>query len=162
MLWATCSHWPGDHSSALLRQFEHLQRWFVGAGLLRGDHVVEGHFEAAGCGGEKVVVHVGNDRELVARLEFARGRRRCPERAASWAASPAGNVSRHSVGVNPRRSPKPAHDRLQNFAIGTEVALLGLRFQFRVKTQEFGVGDGLAVARRESGAARRIFPSPSR
>ncbi len=42
---------------------------------------------------------------------------------------------------------------LQNFAIGMELALLGVRFEFRVETQEFRVGDGLAVGS-ENGAQR--------
>ena len=62
-----------------------------------------------------------------------------------------------SVGVNPRRSPKPCDDRLENLAIGTELALFGFRFEFRVKTQEFGVGDGLAVAG-ENRAQRGEYP----
>ena len=37
----------GDAGS-LLRQVEHLQRRFVGAGLLSGDHVVERDLKAAG------------------------------------------------------------------------------------------------------------------
>ena len=60
-----------DYSGSLLSQFENLQRGFVGPGLLRGDHVVEGHVEAAGGLGEKVVVNIGNDGELIACLELA-------------------------------------------------------------------------------------------
>ena len=61
----------GDYSGALLSEVEYPQRWFVGLGLLRGNHVVEGYLETAGGAGKKFVVNVGDDGELVARLEFA-------------------------------------------------------------------------------------------
>ena len=52
----------GEYSGALLSQFEYLQRRFISPRLLRGNHVVEGYFEAASSGGKKVVIHVGDDR----------------------------------------------------------------------------------------------------
>ena len=117
----------GTDSGALLSEFEYLQRWFVSPRLLRGDHVVEGHFEAAGSGGEKVVVNVGDDRELVARLEFAEGGDRIRER------QPVGQRVRQGtyLGFGRRESQTLAEaldDRLENLAIRTELALFGLGF----------------------------------
>ena len=132
------------HASPLLRQLEHLQRRFVGPGLLGGDHVVKRNLEAARRGGEKIVVHVGNDRKLVARLSLPRAAT-VSGKGSQLASDSGSERTSDSVGLNPRRLPKPAHDRLQNFAIRMEFSLLGLRFEFRVETQEFGVGDGLAV-----------------
>ena len=114
----------GNYSSALLSEFEYLQRWFVGPGLLRGDQVVEGHVEAAGGLGEKVVVNVGDDRELVARLEFAEGGDCVRKR------QPVGQRIRQGtyLGFSRRESQTLAeafYDRLENLAIGTELALFG-------------------------------------
>ncbi len=124
-----------DCSGALLSEFEYLQRWFVGPGLLRRDHIVEDYFEAAGSGGKKVVVNVGDDRELVVRLKFAEGGDCVRER------QPVGKRVRQrtDLGFGRRESQTLAEaldDRLEHLAIGTKLALFGLRFEFRVKAQE--------------------------
>ena len=56
---------PRGDAGSLLGQFENLKRGFVGSGLLSGDHVIEGHGEPKGSCSKKVVVDIGNDRELI-------------------------------------------------------------------------------------------------
>jgi len=96
----------GRRASPVLRQLEHLQRWFVGAGLLRGDYVVERNLQTSRRGGEKVVIHVGDDRQLVTCFQFAQGRNRIRE--GGQFGSDSGNERVwDSVGLNSRRWPKP-------------------------------------------------------
>src|SRR5271165_1391523 len=45
--------------------------WFVAPSLLGGDYGVEGYSEFGCGGGEQVVVHVGDYRELIACFQFA-------------------------------------------------------------------------------------------
>src|SRR5579863_3234908 len=52
-------------------QFENLQRRFVGLCLLSSNDLVEFHFELWPRSREKIVVHVGNNREAIAALELA-------------------------------------------------------------------------------------------
>ena len=61
-----------------------------------------------------------------------------------------------SVGSNPRRLPNPRTTDFENFAIGTEFALLGFCFQFGVQLQELSVRDVLTV-RRKNGTQRRKY-----
>ena len=58
------------HADSLLCQIEDPQRRFVCPSLLSGDQVIERNLKVASSGGEKVVIHIGNDRELVSRLEL--------------------------------------------------------------------------------------------
>ena len=105
---------------------------------------VERNLQAARGGGEEIVVHVGNDRKLVALFELAEGRDRVRE------GQPVGERfgKRTYLGlswIESQMLAEPADYGLQNFAVRMELSLLSRRFEFRVETQELRVGDGLAV-----------------
>src|SRR4029077_1493200 len=124
-------------------QFEHLKRRFVRLGLLRGDYEVERILQAACCGGEEIVVHVGNDRKLVALLELVESGDRVRE------GQPVGERfgKRTYLGlswIESQMLADPADYRLQTFAIRMKLSLLCCRLEFRVETQKLRVGHGLA------------------
>src|SRR5579864_7314916 len=100
-------------------EFEKLQRGFVGLSLLCSDDFVEVHPKLGSRAGEKVIIDVGKNRQPEATLELAKsgdgvgpglpGGKRLGQRA-------------YFVGTRSKAKlrAKLAHDRLQDFAIGTK------------------------------------------
>ena len=103
--------------------------------------------------GEKIVIHIGNDRELIAGLELLEGCYRVGER------QPVGEGfgQRTDLGLGRLESQafaEAAHHGLQNFAVGMEILPARLRIRVRSRgVRSSDIGDSFAV-RCEDGAKR--------
>jgi hypothetical protein len=125
----------GDGGS-LLRQLEHGQRRFISCGLLSGDHVVERYLEAAGSVSEKVVIDIGDDRELVPGLQFLEGLD-CVGKG-----QPVGEGlgKRTDLGVGRSKGEafaQASKHGMKDFTVGMVISALGVGFEFGVEAEEF-------------------------
>ena len=146
-----------------LRHFEYLQSGLVGTGLLGGNDEVEGNAELGHCVSEKIVVHIRHNGKLIASLQFAqRGNSISKGR-------PIGQRLRQGADFSlgwrePEAIAEAAHYSLQNFAVGPELTLLGLRFQLGVELEQREIADAFSVSRqrRAQGGEDARFPIDER
>jgi len=146
------------HADSCCARLKISSEGLLGASLLGGDHVIESYLKAARRSGEKVVIHIGDDGELITRLELLQRRHGIGERQPNWlgkSGSERPELSRLESEALAKTHARPTRD----FAVRTEFSLLASdsSSEYTFKSSASAM---LLPARREWSPVLKRFTSP--